>query len=171
MVGIDKAHIVLPDINNILKTEEEEVLQSYSSPQEAGRAIEAIISRETKIAHHRGVDVNQVMEELRAARPQGASATKQIIGLSIGLSFCILLIAVGYYKRNALNTFTTRWINRQSSLRPRPTKRKINKSAQTTNFDNVLGTTGQQEKADPEEGSRSPTPFVKRGRIPVSSTT
>jgi hypothetical protein len=171
IVGIDKAHIVLPDINNILKVEEQDLLQSHPDPQVAGQAIEDIIRREIKIVHHRGVDVNQVMEELRATRPQEVSTTKWIVGLSIGLSFCILLIAVGYYKRKTLKAFKTRWINRRSGLQPRPTKRRIVKPTQTTNRNNVLGTTEQQEKAEPEAGSRSPTPFVQRGRIPVSSTT
>jgi hypothetical protein len=85
IVGIDKAHIVLPDINNILKVEEQDLLQSHPDPQVAGQAIENNIRRATKIAHQ-GVDVNQVMEELRATRPQEAS-TKWIIGLSMGQVF------------------------------------------------------------------------------------
>jgi hypothetical protein len=159
----------LPDISNILTIDEQDLLQSHPDLQVAGQAIEDIIRRETRIAHHRGVDVNHVIEELRAIRPQGESTTKWIVGLSIGLSFGILLITIGYYKRSTLKALKTRWINRRSGLQPRPKRRRNIKLTQTTNLDNVLGTTEQQEKADSEKGSRSPTPFVQRGRIPISS--
>jgi hypothetical protein len=126
-VGIDRAHIVLPDINDILELEEQDLLQNHPDPHAAGQAIDAIIRRETTITHHQGVDVNRMMEELRATRPQEAPTMEWIIGLSIGLSFCILLVIIGYCKRNALRALKARWMNRQSGLQPRPTKRRIAK--------------------------------------------
>jgi hypothetical protein len=131
-VGIDRAHIVLPDINDILKSEEQELLQNHPDPHAAGQAIDAIIRRETTIAHHQGIDVNRMMEELRATRSQEATTKEWIIRLSIGLSFCILLIIIGYYKRNSLKALKARWTNRQSGLQPRPTKRMIAKTIHTT---------------------------------------
>jgi hypothetical protein len=66
----------LPDINDILKSEEQDLLQSHPDSHADGQAIDVIIHREIAIAHHQGIEVNRMMEELRATRSQKAPTTE-----------------------------------------------------------------------------------------------
>jgi len=70
-VALTKAHIILPNVENLLKSSEEVLLQPQAIPAESLQRLNAIATRSVSRSQLKGTDVPQLMEMLRNDEPDG----------------------------------------------------------------------------------------------------
>lgn len=93
LAGIDKAHVVLPDIEDILKSDEKDLLQKQRHLTTPLQPLDANVHREAEVPYRKETDVTRLPEELRTREIKEGSSTawKYVLGLSL----CTLLLTVG----------------------------------------------------------------------------
>jgi hypothetical protein len=177
LAGLNKTHIVLPNIESILKPDEQELLQTTLDTrihlQEIDEAVRDII----KIKDRAALGAITALDELRRVDSTSTSTVYCVTGISI--SVLILMASLCYYYRHSIATNWRRCMPKRT-LKPKPFPRirqhseYCNESSTTLDTAlplNVIVTNpnveneGEAETAVGETG-RAPTPFVSRGRLP-----
>lgn len=106
-VGLNKAHLILPSIGNILKTYEQALLQEHSNDLTTLQTTETVIQRATGRVARPGLDVVEISRTLQSITPGDTNhILPWLIGIIIALAL-LLLICVIHTK----NTEGMRWSN------------------------------------------------------------
>jgi hypothetical protein len=180
VAGLNKTHIVLPNIDIIIKQSEQELLQIQLNSSVHLKEINDVINEVTGIRNRAELDTTAVLENLRQVEPTPSIHMYWITEISI----CILLLTTSCccYYRNSIRDWSRIMLWR-AVRQPQPQRRnrdgtRHNSYASTVDSVlplplNVIATNqsgGEQEEAETElDGNdRAPTPFVSRGRVPVS---
>jgi hypothetical protein len=181
VAGLNKTHIILPNIGTILKSSELEMLQIQVNASVHLKEINDVIDEVVKIRDRAKLDTAAVLGDLRQVDPTPSTHTYWIIGISI-CTLILVIISCCYY-RNPMRNWSRIILWGTERQRPIPQPRRRNKDdsrldSSTSTVDTVLPlhvivnepSGGEQEEAETElnGNEREPTPFVSRGRVPVS---
>jgi hypothetical protein len=124
LAGLNKTHIVLPNIESILKPGEQELLQIHLNSTVHLRDIDDAINEAMVIKNQAELDVTTVLGNLRRAEPTSTSTMYWIIGISICTLLAIILCCYyyrGFIKRN-LGIYILRRSQKATPF-PRPRRR------------------------------------------------
>jgi hypothetical protein len=108
----------LPDIDDLLSLDEQGLFQSQPNFSATLHRIDTIMHRATALAHRPELDVNRILEELKTEKQEETLTSIWPIILSIVI--CILILLIGYYNRHYLKTLKGKWINRHTTMQPKP---------------------------------------------------
>jgi hypothetical protein len=102
LIGLNKAHIVLPDIEDLLSLDEQSLLQRQPNSSATLHKLDTIMHRATTLTHQPELDVSRILEALKTEKQEETSTSMWPIILSIVI--CILILVIGYYNRHYLKT-------------------------------------------------------------------
>jgi hypothetical protein len=182
VAGLNKTHIVLLSTETVIKPDEQELLQTQLNSSVHLREIDDVIKEAIRIMDRAELDVAAVLGNLRQMESIPTTTMYWVAGISV----CILLITTicrCYYKESRRD-WSRIMLGRAVRQRSIPQPRQRNKagtghsSEYASTVDTVLplkviathSSGEEQEAAETEQNEigRAPTPFVSRGRVPVS---
>jgi hypothetical protein len=131
LIGLNKAHIVLPDIEDLLSLDEQSLLQKQPNSSATLHKLDTIMHRATTLTHQPELDVSRILEALKTEKQEETSTSMWPIILSIII--CILILVIGYYNRHYLKTLKGKWINQHTTSQPKPKRRARRNSSVNLN--------------------------------------
>jgi hypothetical protein len=183
LAGLNKTHIVSPNIDTILKPGEQELLQIHLNSPVHLRDIDSAIKEAAGNKDRAELDVATVLDNLRKIETVSSSTIYWITGISI-LILIFLMICCYYYRsfvfKKCRECLIRRAFGQNRFPRSRP-RTNINarhsggfiSTLETVLPLHVIESTHEGEEQDDAETdlnavSRAPTPFVSRRGVPVA---
>jgi hypothetical protein len=124
VAGLNKTHIMLPNIGAILKASELEMLQIQVNSSVHLKEIHDVISEVVKIRDRAELDTASVLGDLRQVDPTPSTHTYWIIGISI-CTLILVTISCCYY-RNPMRNWSRIILWGTERQRPIPRPRRQN---------------------------------------------
>jgi hypothetical protein len=182
MAGLNKTHIILPNIETIINPVEQELLQKHLNSTVHLQEVDDVIKELTRNKDRAELDITPVLENLR----QSGLNPNTDMYWTIGISICIIIFTASCcycYRKPILNwiRIMLRSVVRHRPI-PQPRQQKAREAGQPVEYvsavDNILPlnvvvheSSGRQRETEEEElrtTERAPTPFVVRGRVPAT---
>jgi hypothetical protein len=173
-VSLNKTHVVLPNVDDILNIGERELLQNHPHALADLRPVENIIERATSRSTRPGLDVSRLTTTLRNTAGEESTLLPWIIGVTVGFMI-LLLITVTYLKQNGGTCWKT-WRRIWIPPRLERSQHSVLSSQNTVQIELPLqirrvsteSNDGKEVTEVTQDDERPLTPFFRRGRLESS---